>query len=149
MKYDTTTINTLLCLQYNPTGPDEVQYLLNDTAKLTEVTRVICQSRGTQCTIVRDEHAHFPAKDLHPHIKVWHHFICARLRPTMHFSEVTKEQAVLLYGIQMGLKINVGQWIQSNIDQTVHQGSGGIPHSTLLTELIVAHGVDTTGFEVL
>ena len=47
VKYDTTTINNLLRLQYNPTGQDEVEYLLNDSANMVEVTRVICQSRGT------------------------------------------------------------------------------------------------------
>ena len=61
VKYDITTINSLIHLQYNLTDPDEVQYLLNDAAKLIEVTKVICQSRGTQWTIVRDEHAHFPS----------------------------------------------------------------------------------------
>ena len=69
-------------------------------------------------------------------MKVWHHFICARLTPTMHLLKVTKERAVLLYGIQMGLKINVGRWIQSNISHTIYQSSGGIPHPTLLTKLI-------------
>ena len=64
VKYDATTINHLLCLQYNPTGPNEVDYLLNDDANKVEVTRVICQSEGTQWTIVRDEHTHFPSKDL-------------------------------------------------------------------------------------
>ena len=32
VKYDTTTINNLLSFQYNPTGLDEVEYLLNDSA---------------------------------------------------------------------------------------------------------------------
>ena len=67
----------------------------------------------------------------------------------MHLSEVTKERAVLLYGIQKGLKINVGRWIQSNISRTVSQDSEGIPHPTLLTELIALYGIDTTCFEVL
>ena len=66
---------------------------------------------------------------------------------TMHLSEVTKEQAVLLYGIQMGLKINVARWIQANINHAIRQGSGGIPHPTLLTELIIAHGIDTMGLK--
>ena len=82
-------------------------------------------------------------------MKVWHHFIYARLPPTMHLSEVTKEQAVLLYGIQKGLKINVGRWIQSNISHTIRQGSRGIPHPTLPTELITSYGIDTTGSKVL
>ena len=67
----------------------------------------------------------------------------------MHLSEVTKEQAMLFYGIQIGLKINVGQWIQSSIDHTIRQGSRGIPYPTLLTDLIAAHGVNTKGSEVL
>ena len=47
VKYDSATINNLLRLQYNPVGPDEVEILLNDDANMTEVTRVMCQSRGT------------------------------------------------------------------------------------------------------
>ena len=81
-------------------------------------------------------------------MKVWHHFICARLMPTMHLSKVTKERVVLLYGIQMGLK-NGGWWVQSNISHSIRQGSGGIPHPILLTKLIVVHGIDTTSAEVL
>ena len=42
VKYDVATINHLLRLQYNLTGPDEVEYLLNDDATMVEVTRVIC-----------------------------------------------------------------------------------------------------------
>ena len=38
VKYDTTTINNLLRLQYNPTNPDEVEYLLNDNANMAELT---------------------------------------------------------------------------------------------------------------
>ena len=41
-------------------------------------------------------------------MKVWHHFISTRLMLTMHLSEVIKKQVVLLYGIQMGFKINLG-----------------------------------------
>ena len=69
--------------------------------------------------------------------------------PTMHTSEVTKEWAMLFYGIEKGLKINVGRWINSNIGHTIQQGSWGIPHPTLLTELIAFHGINTTGHEVL
>ena len=49
----------------------------------------------------------------------------------------------------MRQKINVGRWVQSNINHAIHQGLGGIPHTTLLTELIATHGIDTTGAEVL
>ena len=104
VKHDNVTINNLFRLQYNPVGPDDVDILLNNEANMTEVTRAICLSRGTRWTIVKEAHAHFPSKDLHPHMKVWHHFICARLMPTMHLSEITKERAALLYAILRGKK---------------------------------------------
>ena len=148
VKYDAATINHLIRLQYNPTDPDEVEYLLND-ANMAEVARVICQCKGTKWTIVRDERAHIPFEDLQQHMKVWHHFICARLTPTMNLLEVTKEWAVLLYGIQKRLKINVGRCIQPNISHTIRQGSGGIPHPPLLTELIASYRIDTMGSDLL
>ena len=61
VKYDSATINNLLHLQYNPVGPDEVDILLNDDANMTEVTRAVCQSKGTRWAIVNDVHAHFYA----------------------------------------------------------------------------------------
>ena len=63
VKYDATTINQLLRLPYNPSGPDEVEYLMN-TTNMGEVSRAICKSGGTRWTIVRDEHAHFPSTNL-------------------------------------------------------------------------------------
>ena len=149
VKYDNTTINNLLHLQYNPVGPDDMDVLLNNKANIPMITQAICQSKGTRWTIVRDAHAHFPLNDLHPHMKVWYHFICARLMPTMHLSEVTKERVALLYAILMGKKINVGQWIQHNITHTIRQGSRGIPHPTLLTKLVASHSINIEGAEIL
>ena len=67
----------------------------------------------------------------------------------LYTSEVRKDRGLLLYGIKKGLKINVGGWINSNIHHAIWQGSGGIPHPTLLTELIASHGINTTSQEVL
>ena len=60
-----------------------------------------------------------------------------------------KDRALLLYGIEKGLKINVGGWINFDIRHVIRQGSGAIPHPTMLTELIASHDIDTTGQEVL
>ena len=67
----------------------------------------------------------------------------------MYLLEVTKKRAALLYVIFMGKKINVGRWVQHNINHAIRQGTGGIPHPTLLTELIASHGIDTGGTEIL
>ena len=47
VKYDSTTINNLFRLQYNPIGPDDVDILLNNEANISMVTQAICLSRGT------------------------------------------------------------------------------------------------------
>ena len=46
MKYDATTINQLIRLPYNPSGLDEVEYMMNE-ANIEEVSRAICKSGGT------------------------------------------------------------------------------------------------------
>ena len=82
-------------------------------------------------------------------MKVWHHFICAWLAPITNHFEVTKDRAFLLYGIAKNLSINVSQWIEGNIKHAAENTSLGIPHLTLIMELIVANGLDTTGDKVL
>ena len=67
----------------------------------------------------------------------------------MHLSKVTKERVALLYAILMGKKINVGWWVQHNINHAIREGSEGIPHPTLLTKLIASHGIDIVGSEIL
>ena len=69
VRYDMAIINQLLHLLYNPSGPNEVEYLMNST-NMEEVSSAICKSGGTQWTIVRDEHAYFPSKDLQQNMKV-------------------------------------------------------------------------------
>ena len=80
--------------------PDELDALV-ESANMEEISNEIC-GEGTKWNIVRREHAHFPSKDLHQNMKVWHHFICSRLVPTLDTSEVMKDRALLLYGIKKG-----------------------------------------------
>ena len=42
VRYDAATINQLFRLPYNPSGPDEVDYLMN-SANMEEVRNVICK----------------------------------------------------------------------------------------------------------
>ena len=63
--------------------------------------------------------------------------------------EVTKKQALILYNIKKGLTINVGHWISVNIRHAALNVSLGIPHPTLVTELIAVVGENTLGQEIL
>ena len=102
MRYDGGTINQLLHLQYTPYRPDEID-MLAELANMEDIITEICGG-GTKWNIVRGDRTHFPSKDLHQNIKVWHYFINGRLILTLNTSEVTKERALLLYGIKKGLE---------------------------------------------
>ena len=54
-----------------------------------------------------------------------------------------------MYDIKKGLTINVGHWISANIRHAALNVSLGIPHQTLVTELIVVTGVSTFDQEIL
>ena len=91
---------------------------------------------------------HFFTNELQSDMKIWHHFIYARLVPIAYLTEVTREEAFLLYDIKNGLSINVGHWSSANI----RHGAQNMPlgmHPTLVTELIVATSLSTIGQEIL
>ena len=99
--------------------------------------------------MVRGERTTFPTWVLTLTMKVWHHFIYARLVPSAYHSEVTKDCAYLLYSITKGLNINVGRWIDGNITYAANNTSVGLLHPTLLTELFAANSIDTWGDKVI
>lgn len=99
-------INQLLQIQNAPQLNDVMS--MNVDVDLDEVCRVICEG-VVRWTVIRGEQTSFPTKELTTSMKAWHHLICARLIPTVHHSEVTREHALLLYAIAKNLSINVCQ----------------------------------------
>ena len=69
--------------------------------------------------------------------------------PTAHLIEVTKEWALLLYGIKKRLTINVRHWILANIKHAAQNVPIGILHLTLVIELIAATGLSILSQEIL
>ena len=50
----------------------------------------------------------FKMKTLKPIVKVWYNFLCAKLKPNLHLTMVTKDKTILLYAIVQGIKFDVG-----------------------------------------
>ena len=100
-------------------------------------------------TMFRGAHTVFLTKELWSNVKIWHHFICTQLTPIVHLTRVTRDRALLLYGIKKGLTINVCHWISANIRHAVLNVSLGIPHPTLVTKLIATVIVRTLCQEIL
>ena len=80
--------------------------------------------------------------DMTEEAKVWFYFLASVLIPTKHVCTVRKQEAVLLYAILKGYKLNVGAIIENSI-MKYHEGNkrGLIPHPTTITWLCIRAGV--------
>ena len=81
--------------------------------------------------------------DLTEEAKVWFYFISFIFLPSKHLSTVRRDEAILLYALLKGYKINVGKIIEKSI--LSYYGSncrGLIPHPTTITSLCLLGGVE-------
>ena len=80
--------------------------------------------------------------DLTEEAKVWFYFLASVLIPTKHVCTVREQEAVLLYAILKGYKVNVGAIIEKSI-MKYHEGNkkGLIPHLETITWLCLKAGV--------
>ena len=57
----------------------------------------------------------FPRFGLTKECKAWYYFLGARLMSVRHFSDMTKEQAVILYAIVIEKSIDLLKFLSSHI----------------------------------
>ena len=81
--------------------------------------------------------------DLTEEAKVWFYFISSVLRPSKNLSIVRREEAILLYALLKGYKINVGKFIEKSIlSYSESKCKGMIPHPATITRLCIQGGVE-------
>ena len=81
--------------------------------------------------------------DLTEEAKVWFYFISSVLMPSKHLSTMRREEAILLYALLKGYKINVGEIIEKSIlGYSESKCKGLIPHPTTITRLCIQGGVE-------
>ena len=81
--------------------------------------------------------------DLTEESKVWFYFISFVLMPFKHLSTVRKEEAILIYALLKGYKINVGKIIEKSIlGYSESKCRGMIPHPVTITRLCIQGGVE-------
>ena len=73
---------------------------------------------------------------------MWFYFLASVLIPTKHVCTVREQEAVLLYAILKGYKVNVGAIIENSI-MKYHEGNkrGLISHPATITWLCLKAGV--------
>ena len=83
--------------------------------------------------------------DLIAEAKVWLYFLASVLVPTKHVCTVREQEAIILYAILKGYKLNAGAIIENSI-MRYHEGNkrGLIPHLATITRLCIRAGVKGT-----
>ena len=77
--------------------------------------------------------------------KVWFYFPGLVFLPSKHLGTVRNEEALLLYAILKGYKMNVGKIIETSIPTYYHNNYRGlIPHPATITRLCILGGVERT-----
>lgn len=80
--------------------------------------------------------------------KIWYAFLCAKLSPSTHTSEVTKEKVLLLYSNVKDFDIDIGALISFSIRHCLRGPfSRGLPHPSLICGLYCQSGVRWAGNE--
>ena len=105
--------------------------------KLTDGKGKWGQGKGEQKTINRG--------DLTEEAKVWFYFLASVMVPTKHVYTVREQEAIILYAMLKGYKINAGAIIENSI-MRYHEGNkrGLIPHPATITRLCLRAGVKGT-----
>ena len=80
--------------------------------------------------------------DLTEETKVWFYFLASVFIPTKHVCTVREQEAVILYAILKGYKVNAGAIIENSI-MKYYEGNkrGLIPHPATITWLCLKAGV--------
>ena len=83
--------------------------------------------------------------DLNEEAKVWFYFLASVLFPTKHVCTVREQEAIILYAILKGYKLNARAIIENSI-MRYHEGNkrGLIPHPATITRLCLRAGVKGT-----
>ena len=102
--------------------------------KLTDGKAQLRQEKGGPKTLNRGS--------LTEEAKVWFYFLASVLVPMKHLSTVREQEAIMLYAILKGYKINIGTIIENSI-MRYHEGNkrGVIPHPATITILCLKAGV--------
>ena len=80
--------------------------------------------------------------DLTKEPELWFYFISSVLMPSKHLSTVRREEAILLYALLKGYKINVGKMIEKSIlSYSESKFKGMIPYPATITRLCIQEGV--------
>ena len=142
MPYGAETINEMYGMEGQKHGSKYKKIVDNPNCekiarKLTNGKMKWGQGRGEQKTINRG--------DLTKEAKVLFYFLASVIVPTKHVCTVREQEAIILYAMLKGYKLNAGAIIENSI-MRYHEGNkrGLIPHPATITRLCLRASVKGT-----
>lgn len=106
-----------------------------------EILNTLCHRGATWKTNVKAELVNFKTTFLKNDPLAWFLLVAARIIPSGHSYDVTKDQAVLIYFIMTERTVDIGKIIQESI---LHAATGnstiGLPHLLLLLNNVGRQG---------
>lgn len=129
--FDAKTINELFGLQCFENG--EFNRYLDEEVNYTAIIQTLCRN-GAEWRMTQDTPVTFKKADMHKHGKRWIDFVAAKLMPSYHTTDITKDLAALIYAIVTEKTIDVGKIIQNGIFRIASgQNSIVLPFTNLIT----------------
>ena len=124
---------------------------LNDGSKFQKLYKDIDHQKIVELLIVEKEEWNSTKKNpfdsisrgsLTEEAKVWFYFLNSVLMPSKHLSIVRKEEALLLYAIMKGYKMNAGKIMERSIIDYNSKYNCLIPHPETITRLFILGRVE-------
>ncbi|PIN19258.1 hypothetical protein CDL12_08056 [Handroanthus impetiginosus] len=142
INFSTKTINSLLGTPSIDT-PGEVQEFLENHPLLDTMCELICRDNPQWMLSRLNEPIHFLRTKLTFAVDNWLRFVSARLLPSSHTSEVTRERAVMIFTILTDIPFDIGRFLHRSILKSA-MGSLTVSlyHPSLITELCARAGLE-------
>ncbi|PIN14789.1 hypothetical protein CDL12_12578 [Handroanthus impetiginosus] len=112
-----------------------LRHLSNTPPSWETISNVLCTAPPNWILNVHNEPVGIPRSSLTNEAWDWLRFINARLYPSSHLSEVSKDRAILLYAILTGVPLNIGRYINGAI---LKSARGGMTISLYFPSLVTA-----------
>ena len=125
----------------DPKNGSKFRRLLNEPNH-EKIVDFLTGGRGKWSSTKKNPHESIHRGSLTEEAKVWFYFIAYVIIPTKHLSTVRENEAILLYALLKGYKLDVGKIIESSI-KSFHKivKKGLIPHPATITRLCILAGV--------
>lgn len=130
--FDIQTIIALYCIP--SLEMDGYRAFMQEPVNYMKILNTLCHRGATWKTNMKGELVNFKATFLKNDPLAWFLLVAARIIPSSHSSDVTKDRDTLAYCIMTERTVYIGKIIQASV---LHAAPGnstiGLPHSALIT----------------